>query len=105
MASERAKPKMAYEKSWDFNGVTGVANDEGAEDCSNTSTGTGNADGGGTSTNELGGGVDVTVGNRDGEWASGLNGQTAWGGKDDTVHIGELIKVSVRQSKSDSKMG
>ena len=34
-----------------------------------TSTGTGNADGGGTSTNELGGGVDVTVGNRDGEWA------------------------------------
>ena len=118
--------------------VTGVANDEGAEDCTNTyyimfrfvwsltnfsfriksrkltSTGTGNADGGGTSTNELGGGVDVTVGNRDGEWArinvkwwflsnyflpSGLNGQTAWGGKDDTVHNGEVIKVSEKEAK------
>merc|ERR1712086_1112116 len=47
--------------------VAGVANDEGAENCSDTSSGTGNANGGGTSANELGGGVDVTVDNRDGE--------------------------------------
>ena len=34
-----------------------------------TSTGTGNTDGGGTSTNEFGGGIDITVLDGDREWA------------------------------------
>ena len=34
-----------------------------------TGTGTSDTDGGSTSTNELGGGVDITVGNRDRHWA------------------------------------
>ena len=72
--------------------VTRVANDQWAEHCSDTwwnfsintslvllgfrvltSAGTGNTDGGGTGTNELGGGVNVAVGNGGGQGALNNN--------------------------------
>lgn len=34
-----------------------------------TSTGSSNTNGGSTGTNEFGGGIDIAVGNRDGEWS------------------------------------
>ena len=49
--------------------VTGVADDERTEHSSDTGSGSGDADGGGTSTNELGGGVDVTSDWRGGDVA------------------------------------
>ena len=77
-----------------------------------TSTGSSNTNGGSTGTNEFGGGIDIAVGNRDGEWSikismstsysehiksgkikdkpDGNLSDTSWGGEDNSVHIFSL---------------
>ena len=72
-----------------------------------TSTGSSNTNGGSTGTNEFGGGIDIAVGHRDGEWSiqklfktetskklkfwvkdkpDGNMSDTSWGGEDNSVH-------------------
>ena len=55
--------------------VPGVADDEGSEDGTDTSSWAGHTDGGGSSPDELGGGVDVPVGGGGLEGAGLVDGQ------------------------------
>ena len=88
-----------------------------------TSTGSSNTNGGSTGTNEFGGGIDIAVGNRDGEWSTKMSvrkcqweflcpereknssdkpdgnlSDTSWGGEDNSVHDFLSEKITIMKN-------
>lgn len=79
-------------------GVAGIADDEGTEDASDTGTGSGDSDGGSSSTNELGSRVNVPGNSRS------LDG-TDWGSSNQRLLLGGRLSNKSTAHRSQVHLG